>query len=170
MFYYPNKPIRTYSIENVLPIVETWFCQAKMNGKRVLPFFDGRTLTLFGRQGQKFKEYFPELKALQLPTPWLLDGELLRSGRIFLWDYAVLDGKLVSQTPYHERWKNLNDNWRPMDTCALVPTVLSKDYKNLLSLDDPELEGLVWKDPKATNLWGLHSTSEVSSQVKWRKK
>ncbi|HVI40633.1 MAG TPA: hypothetical protein VM577_08235 [Anaerovoracaceae bacterium] len=170
MFIFPNKPIRIYDIPKLVATLpeDKWLVQPKWDGKRVHPFCDetGKVI-LFGRQGQTFKEVKPELAKMDLPRPWFGDGELLRDGRIFLWDYAVLGGKEVFKTPYQERLTRLQSI--VMVGCQLVETLPTNQYQTILSRGKNNgLEGVVFKNKTATNLWGPFSTSEVSSQFKYR--
>lgn len=170
MFIFPNKPIRVYNIPKLLETLpfDKWVVQEKWDGKRVHPCCDkDGKITLYGRQGQIFKEVKPELAKMDLPRPWFGDGELLRDGRIFLWDYAVLGGQEVFHLPYQERLTRLQSI--TMVGCQLVETLPINQYQTILSRGKKDgLEGVVFKNSLATNLWGPFSTTEVSSQFKFR--
>lgn len=197
-FYFPNKPLHIYDpqklMETLAPTQEHWIVQPKWNGKRVeIDCTKEGLVTLYGRQGQRFPERWPWLNALPLPRPWFLDGELLRDGRIYVWDVAVLGGKLLAvgparrrsqaplrsliKRPYQERLNRLyralgptpfNDS-NSTQRLQLIETLPATAYKALLSREgDPMLEGIVWKNLQATNLWGPTSTSQVSSMFKLR--
>lgn len=147
-----------------------------MDGKRVLIQCENNKVTLFGRQGQKFKEERPWLAKLPLPQPYLLDGELLRNGNIYIWDFAILGGEPQYQRPYQERWIQIFD-LKPLEQngqrFAVVQSLPASQYLDLLRPSMPDhssIEGVVWKSPGATDLWGPYSTSEVASQIKWRRK
>jgi ATP-dependent DNA ligase len=178
MFIFPNKPIRTYnpaSLVSALGDVGRWVVQPKWDGKRVEIecSADGR-VTLYGRQGQLFKERWPWLGALALPRPWFLDGELLRDGRIFIWDAAILGGNAVHRDPYGPRLALLQEALpapvtQQGQTIACAETLPATAYQQLLSREGaPGLEGVVWKSLDAKNLWGVTSTSEVNTCYKYR--
>lgn len=178
MFIFPNKPIRIYDIPRLLATLpaERWLVQPKWDGKRVHPYCDAEgNITLFGRQGQTFKEQWPWLSELPFPRPWFLDGELLRDNRMFIWDFAVWNGEQKFKTPYQERLEVLQSLIPTMmfqfgqQGLSLVDTFQIADYAALLKPGKVNgLEGVVFKDRMATNLWGPFSTSENSSQFKFR--
>lgn len=171
-FCYPNKPIRIYQIVKLLTTLplDRWVVQPKMDGRRVLPYCDiDGNITLYGRLNQKFKETRPELSKLDLPRPFLLDGELLRDGRIFLWDYALLGGQEVFTLPYQERLTRLQNVVISGIGAELIETLPADQYQTILARGKKNgLEGCVWKNKLATDLWGVFSTSENSSQFKFR--
>lgn len=179
MFFYPNKPIQIYDIEKLIPELGDlvwWGLQPKWNGKRIEIHHDGKALRLFSREGREW--FLPEwewLKDIPLPQPWWLDGEVLRDGRIYVWDYALLSGERVYKTQYAPRLAHLCGTLgtEPIihgDTSlSVIQTTDAMEYPLLLGQqDDPMLEGMVWKNLKATNLWGPHSTTKVSSMFKYR--
>src|SRR5208282_4385832 len=109
-----------------------------------------------------------------LPKPWIIDGELCKSGMgylgIYYWDVGMVGGKFVGNTPYLERMNSMED---------MVPRVLgngsgfetffcrtiwaecdSKYYKAVKTIVEQagHLEGLVYKLKGATDLWGISST------------
>jgi ATP-dependent DNA ligase len=176
VFIWPNKPLRIYDPSRVRGFATpTWIAQPKWDGKRVEIdcSMDG-VITLYGRQGQLFPERWPWLQELPLPRPWFLDGELLRDGRIFVWDFAIFAGRYAYRTQYGERLDTLQKAigspvTRGGQTLACVETLQACDYETLLRRrGEPHLEGIVWKDRAATNLWGVTSTREVASCVKYR--
>jgi len=177
-FFFPNKPIRVYTpkvLMGVLNPLDTWVVQPKWDGKRVEIACNAKgVITLYGRQGQKFKESWPWLGDLDLPRPWFLDGELLRDGRIFVWDIAMVDGTPVYHGHYGPRLACLQavlpaPRTQGTQTIACIETLPARDYETLLARKGmPGLEGIVWKSLAAKNLWGPHTTSEVSSQFKFR--
>lgn len=181
-FIYPNKPIRIYSPANLLVTLHSvthsdgatvsnqWIVQPKMDGRRVLPYCDADgQVTLYGRLGQKFKELRPELANLNLPKPFLLDGEILRDGRIFLWDYALVDGEAAFHLPYQVRLTRLQDMVMSGVGAELVETLPATEYQSILARGKSEsLEGIVFKYKLATNLFGPYQTTEVASQFKYR--
>jgi len=178
-FYFPNKPIHVYDPVKLMttmgPVQEDWIVQPKWNGKRVEIACNAEgQITLFGRQGQFFKDRWPWLGELPLPRPWFLDGELLRDNRIFVWDAAVLDGKPVYKSAYAPRLDLLQEKIpKPLtngsQTLECIQTMPARFYGALLRREgDPLLEGIVWKNLNATNLWGPYSTNQVSSMFKFR--
>ena len=179
MFYWPNKPIRIYDNEklvNTLPL-ENWIVQPKWDGKRLEISCDAEgRLMFFGRQGQRWASVAEEwgfLVDLHVPKPWFLDGELLRDGRIFVWDYAQMAGVAEFRKPYWPRLQFLQENVLPMvvngHSFSVAETLQASEYKKLLLREgDPMLEGIVFKSRNATNLWGPHNTTQVNSQFKYR--
>lgn len=185
-FFFPNKPIQIYNPERLIPSLgdlSKWVVQPKWNGKRVEICCSNRRINLYSREGRQW--HLPEwdwLKELPLPEPWFLDGELLRDNRIYVWDYAVMAGKQVFQTPYRPRLEFLTDEltgfsdagrscaWsRGKYSLACIESCPVKAYDNLMARKgDPFLEGIVWKNLEATNSWGPRSTSKVSTQFKFR--
>lgn len=178
MFVFPNKPIRVYTpnvLLGVLNPLDTWVVQPKWDGKRVEIAADAKgQITLYGRQGQRFKESWPWLGDLDLPRPWFIDGELLRDGRIFVWDIALMGGTPVYQGHYGPRLARLAaalpaPRTQNGQTIACIETLPCTAYQAILDRKGmPGLEGCVWKFLAAKNLWGPHTTSEVSSQFKFR--
>lgn len=172
----PNKPIRVYNPNIILSTIFNWIAQNKYDGKRTIIACENDQVILYGRLGQKFKEKRPWLAGLSLPQPWLIDGELLRNGNIYAWDYAILAGRPQYHLPYLERWNLLKD-LTPLEESgkrfAIVESRKADAYLELLEPGVPDhslVEGVVWKSPSATNLWGLSSTSEIGTQIKWRLK
>lgn len=179
-FCFPNKPIRIFTVDAVMGAIDqqTWVVQPKWNGHRALPScdIDGK-VKVFNRQGSALalaKSNFAWLSMLDLPRPWALDAELLRDGRMIVWDFSTLGGNLRIREPYENRLKELQ---------ALLPRKISKDrfsiemietlpvtkYRNyMLRRGEPELEGFVLKNSQASDLWGPYSTSENASQFKLR--
>ena len=177
-FIWPNKPIHIYNpwkLMGVLKPLSAWVVQPKWNGKRVEIACDEKgNITLYGRQGQKFPERWPWLSDIPLERPWFVDGELLRDKRIFVWDFALLGGKSVFKEPYESRLAHLVEKLpkaltQDGQTVQCVETLPATSYEALLGREgDPFLEGIVWKNRAATDLWGVHSTSQVSSCFKFR--
>lgn len=178
MFYFPNKPVRVYDPEKIVGVLNplsSWIVQPKWDGKRVEIDCNAKgVVTLYGRQNQVFKETWPWLADLDLPRPWFVDGELLRDGRIFVWDFAVLDGKPVFREPYGSRLARLQAalpgvKTQNNQTIACIETLPASAYKTLLGRAGAGgMEGIVLKHLAATNLWGPYSTSEVATQFKYR--
>jgi len=177
MFFFPNKPIEIFNIEKLIPELgdlKNWVLQPKWNGKRIEIDCNGK-VRLFSREKREW--FLPEwdwLSELPLAHPWFGDGELLRDGRIFVWDYALLAGERVFKTHYGPRLHHLEGSLsepvcRLGYTVSCVESFPATDYKRFLEqADDPMLEGIVWKNLQATNFWGPRSTTKVSSQFKYR--
>lgn len=176
MFVWPNKPIRIYNIDKLLATLplENWICQPKWDGKRVEPWCDeDGKIVLYGRQGQVFPEKWAWLESLPLERPWLLDGELLRDGRMIVWDYAIMGGSNEYRLPYSERLNLLKCRLQPKSignqSFSLIETYPAAEYERILNrVKGNQLEGIVFKSLGSTNLWGVHSTSEVGTQFKYR--
>ena len=185
-FYFPNKPIMVYNPAKIVATLQAgtgdWIVQPKWNGKRVaiecLPTKGkGCEVKLYSREGS---EWYAEttawqwLKTLPIPRPWYLDGELLRDGRIYVWDFAVLKGQPVYNTAYGPRLKCLQ-GMLPSPVVVegkrieVVETLPAASYEALLARKGSDLlEGLVWKELGAKNLWGPKATTNVASQFKYR--
>lgn len=173
MFLFPNKPIRIYNVPQFLQNInlDDWIVQSKWDGKRVLPSCDERgRITLHGRQGQVFKDAgWSWLDQLPLPKPWLLDGELLRDGRMFVWDYAIFGGKKSYREPYFGRLKLLQTLPCGLGKFQIIETKSAVEYKSILAPGKANgLEGCVFKLKRATDLFGVTSTKETPSQYKYR--
>jgi len=173
-FVYPNKPVRVYDVPSIISKLSGWIVQPKYDGRRVLIACENNQITLYGRLYQKFKELRPWLSNLPLPQPFLIDGELLRNGNIYIWDYAILGGEHEYRKPYIERWNKIKD-LKPMEVngnkFAVVDSLPAERYAELLDGSKPDhlaIEGCVLKSPAATDLWGIYSTAEVASMVKYR--
>lgn len=185
-FVFPNKPLRIYNVTRILNIVESdnWIVQPKWDGHRALPHCDENgKITVFSRQGTPLtlaKKDFTWLSLLPIPRPWLLDGELLRDGRMIIWDYAFMGisesgiPNYVCKTLYLERLLRLCHIFKePFKkngfSIELVESIPAKHYKRImLKAGDQSLEGFVLKNRAAIDLWGISSTREVSSQLKFR--
>jgi ATP-dependent DNA ligase len=175
MFFFPNKPIQIYSIEKLIPMLgDFWVTQPKWNGKRIEISCDEK-LTLFSRERRQwFLKEWDWLSELPLPKPWFIDGELLRDGRIYVWDYALIDGTQMFRSPYGPRLEQLQKalpqplthNGTTLECIESMPVTSYKEF--LARQKDPMLEGIVWKNLKATDSWGPYSTTKVSSQFKFR--
>lgn len=177
MFYFPNKPVRIYDVEKFASSLDdNWIVQQKWDGKRILPSFDGR-FCLFNRHGEVTKETskFSFIRNL-FNGNFLLDGEYLRDNRIIIWDYAILNSIEEYNLPYSHRLTKLQNLFSFLDksllvrdcNISLIETLPASRYKTLLSNPSRFLEGLVFKNLNATNLWGVSSTKDVGSQVKFR--
>jgi ATP-dependent DNA ligase len=177
-FVFPNKPIRVYQPDVLTKFgLDGWIVQPKWDGHRVLPYCDkDGKITAFSRHGRPLAlaaNDWDWLSMLQIPRPWLLDGELTRSGRMIIWDYGVLDGDQSTSLPYDTRLTTLQAMLSPLKkggkVIELVETLDASEYEKILAREgEPDLEGVVFKRRNAKNLWGLTSTSEVPSQVKYR--
>jgi ATP-dependent DNA ligase len=180
MFVFPNKPIEFFNIPSMLSVfnLSEWLVQPKWDGHRALPACDSegrvvvwnrqrKALTLAGTNWQW-------LSMLPLERPWLADGELTRSGRLILWDFAIWGGQCLYTTPYEQRLQTLGKALTKTYSkdklqVELVETLPAESYKSLLlKRGAQDLEGLVFKNKGATNLWGPFATSDVASQCKFR--
>lgn len=155
---------------------DQWVVQPKWDGKRVMvECSEVGKIRLYGRQNQEWKlGPWGFLNMLPLERPWFADGELLRSGKIILWDFAVLGGTHVYKDPYEGRLRLLqskipNPLRHGTEEVSVAETHPGTDYQTILSRKGQEhLEGCVWKRVSATNLWGVTSTSEVPTCFKFR--
>lgn len=177
-FIYPNKPTRIYTPGKLLTALhkpENWIVQCKWDGKRVM--IDCTALgavTFWGREQQAWGPGWGWLKDLPLERPWFLDGELLRDGRIIVWDFAIVGGQRCYKQPYGSRLAALRGILPSPITqdgkqFSLAETLPATEYQQLLDRKgEPGLEGVVWKSLTATDLWGVTSTSTVGSCFKYR--
>lgn len=173
MFYFPNKPIRIYDCQAFIKTLSSdWIVQPKYDGKRVLMDVSVRgDVKLYGRQGQRFKESFPQLANLPYPKPFFLDGELMRDGTIACWDSAVWGSEEVWHFPYIERYLKLMPCQQSnVDNYFVVESKPIEQYKDVLSNVSKNIEGCVFKDTLAINLWGPNSTNETADSFKYRKR
>lgn len=180
MVIIPNKPLRIYQPDEFISKINTkeWVVQPKWDGHRALPFCtEAGKLTVMNRQGTpltRAKDSFTWLSLLNIPRPWQLDGELTQSSRLIIWDIATLGGKYIFDTPYLERLKQLeklipNNLTKNNTSIEVIETLKASQYKRLLlKRGDPYLEGFVFKNSRATDLWGPYKTTEVPSQIKYR--
>jgi ATP-dependent DNA ligase len=179
-FCYPNKPIRIYSIAKLADSIDfsSWIVQPKWNGHRALAACDhDGNIIVYSRQGKPLTlagSHWLWLSMLNLPKPWALDGELLRDGRMIIWDFSVMAGVTRIKEPYSERLNELTQllpRKRSKDLLSIesIESLPAKKYKNfMLRRGQKELEGLVLKSAQATDLWGPYATKEIASQFKLR--
>jgi hypothetical protein len=126
------------------------------------------TVKLYGRLGQRFKETMPQLANLPYPKPFFLDGELMRNGNIACWDAAVWGGEEVWHCEYIDRYSKLRSHLNAsvnIEGFITVPSNAPEHYRSFVGSD---VEGYVFKNLRATNLWGPTSTSEVNGCFKFR--
>lgn len=180
MFCYPNKPIQFYQPALFVSKLDLskWIVQPKWDGHRAIILCDDRgNVKVMSRHGKKLtlaKDNFKWLSMLDIPQPWVLDGELMRSGRLVVWDYAMWEGEWQITRAYQNRLKQLSDVFcRPIEkgdySIELIESLPAKRYKEIMLKSGlPGLEGFVLKNLGATNFWGPYKTSEVSSQFKFR--
>jgi hypothetical protein len=180
-FIYPNKPVRFYDLKRFAATItpEEWVVQPKYDGHRAHPYCDeAGDVTVYGRNGKPLnlaKGDWKWLSLLEIPRPYLLDGELTRDGRLLLWDYAILGGASEFREAYENRLKKLLGLVpKPLSkgryTVGLVETAEARKWAEVLlkHRGDPTVEGLVFKKRSARDLWGQFSTAEVPSQMKFK--
>jgi ATP-dependent DNA ligase len=177
-FLFPNKPTRFHDIKFPETLkLEEWFAQPKWDGHRALILHDGRKIKIYSRQGSlltlaKGRGWEPLIAYVlkDLRAPWLLDGEMLRDAKkIIVWDYAYIGGDQFTQLPYEARFMKLLRLVPAHGPLELIENFRGEQYREILRPPvDPNLEGFVLKRRNATNLWGLTSTSEVATQLKYR--
>ena len=180
MFIYPNKPIRIYDIEKLKHSIDfkAWIVQPKWDGHRAIIACDeSGKVQVFSRHKTHLRlagDQWTWLNLLPFPRPWLVDGELLHSGRLVIWDYAIWGGAYLFNKPYSERLKELetalpNVLRKGNKSTLVISQVPANRYKEiLLKKGDKELEGIIFKNPQATDFWGPYRTREVPSQFKYR--
>lgn len=184
MYLYPNKPIRFYDLKILITSIQEfdpdqWVVQPKWDGHRALIFCDEMgKITVYSRHKTPLtlaKNNWNWLSVLPLKRPWLLDGELTRDQRMRVWDYAYQGKSYDWNLPYGTRIEKLSrqlkKQYKKGDfTFELIQTQPFLKYRELLNLNDTYLEGLVFKNLQAIDLWGLHQTHEKASQIKFRLK
>lgn len=174
MFLFPNKPCRFYRLEFLKKIdLNNRIAQPKWNGHRCLPVFDGEKLIIYSRHGTPLSRAagnkWKHLKDFQIPTPWQLDGELTASGRLIIWDYAVMGRDATITMDYGERLAVLQGLENLPKGVELIETYPGTEYQKILDRKgEPELEGFVLKRIDACDLWGRYSTFENADQLKYR--
>ena len=107
----------------------------------------------YNRQGRPHKKLLPpeiiaELRrVLDLKSGWtVLDTEWIKpENKLFLFDVLKLDGKLMRQSAYEERWKLLPRAYisRHLQTLPMLTTV--EKCMEVLSRPEDFVEGLVFK-------------------------
>jgi len=176
-FLYPNKPVRVWDPHIAAKHVgiPSWVVQPKWDGSRVEVTVEDQRVRLMSREGREWDStQWGWLASLPIPQPWYGDGELLRSGKIVLWDLAVLGGRSIFHQEYYPRLQTLQSLLPESVSVgarevSVAQTLSGERYQELLTrVGEPHMEGIVWKDKTAKNLWGPNSTSEVGSQVKYR--
>jgi len=186
MFFFPNKPIQIYDPDKLLVLLRhqknNWIVQPKWNGKRVEIACDNNIIRMTSREGNYWSKESASwvwLRELPLPQPWFLDGEMLRDGRVYVWDYAVLGGQRTFKTPYKSRLKFLqtilpfqyihSPQKLYKTILAVTETLPITKYKKLLKRsNDKFIEGVVWKNLSGMNFWDLYKTGKVATQFKYR--
>lgn len=172
-FLFPNKPTAT-SLQAIDRFdFSEWLVQPKWNGIRVLPMKNGDTYTLYNRYGKPLTKTHPKV-VIDLPEPYLLDGELLSDQTIVIWDFAVLGGERFTHKTYAERLEILRSAFERMGTVgvSLVETKRAKFYKGLWvrMRSDERCEGLVFKRKDARDFWSFgNSSKELMTQLKYRR-
>lgn len=172
--------MRIHDIERFLAGVDPhkWVVQPKYNGHRALPTCDKdgrvRVLSRHLTPLTLAKDQWEWLAALPLPRPWQLDGELTPSGQMVVWDYSIMEGISGLTLRYCERLEILRDALhdeyiREGQSFSVVSFLPALKYQQILSLPDPAIEGLVFKNLDATDFWSITATREVPGMVKFRK-
>lgn len=174
MFVFPNKPILIHSPEILKrELIRGWVAQPKWNGHRaVVVCSPSGKIEVMNRLGQPLARAaggFKWLSMLDLPRPWVMDGELTAEGKLVIWD-VVLSG--VYFGPYSERLPLLEcveARDHGLESVRRVEVYAGDNYKGiLLRRSDKNLEGIVFKKLDATDLWSKGKTYECPSQVKYR--
>lgn len=132
-----------------------YFGQRKVNGRKIqihIPH-DGGTILCFTRQGTLHTLSIPQdvLEAIrQYYAPredWnVIEGEFVpKAGTIFLFDFVMAEGIILSHETYKERYSRLKKNFiLPFLKILPIYTTL-KQCLDDLSKDEPFIEGLVFK-------------------------
>lgn len=177
-FIFPNKPNQIHNPGVVFQSIDLarWLAQPKWAGHRALPQCNrSGEITVYSRHGKPLtlaaKDNWQWLAMLiRLPRPWLLDGELCRDGNMVIWDVAIMGNRILANEPYEKRLKVLKE---------ILPIPYAKGHQKIESIQTLEgkdwplisktekIEGVVWKDKSATDLWGIHSTKDVATQIKY---
>lgn len=175
-FIFPNKPVRVYNLEATAKMCgPDWIVQPKIDGHRAIVCVDGKGgVEVLSRHGNKLtlakKWNWDWLNGLKLKAPFMLDGELTSTGGLFVWDFAYLGGEAWYGRPYRDRLTVLLDVPPLRDECQRLEarTVwtwpASKHDRLVCGLQ----EGVVFKDLSARDMWGVYSTVETPSQLKYK--
>lgn len=150
-----------------------WWAQPKMNGTRVCLYVDrtGRIDKFLTRrmdvvQGYRMpKTMEKEILEIEVPRPYVLDGELMHfktrevKDILVFWDMLVCNGVHLIGTTYRERFEELHGHLDSPDTCSELGLFPYSKHVwlacNYLSAEQgwdkasgyDEIEGLMLKDP-----------------------
>jgi hypothetical protein len=158
-----SRFIKTYHPRtHILPTAEMvattlkrgWCGQVKMKGHRIqahiLP--DGKIVS-YTRQGQRHttplsRELQKELRAMAEAQILTLEGEWLKGlNKIFLFDVLQTEGNIFSMTSYDYRHEVLTEKYKAGSHLFLLEKLTTVDQcMEILMGDDPNIEGLVFKD------------------------
>ena len=177
--YSPNKPTRSFELPPI-PDLSGWVVQFKYDGDRAIVHCDGnghvhilsRHLRPLGTIAHRVVlGHWKWLSMLDIPRPWILDGELTPTERLIIWDTPLWGGEDWTTRTYADRLVLLQLTLKQVQkgTTALevIKTLPAKRYKELLLRHDPDAEGLVFKSVTGKDFWGF-KTREVGSQIKYR--
>lgn len=171
-----------------------WVAQLKMNGTCTVLEYDATTqkLQAWTRHNEAHKLWTPDLNAPSLRKlkelkggRYVLVGELLHSkvpgikDTLYLFDILVFNGLDLIGKTYAERQTFLHGLWdiqRPghfynvVDDRLWVANCITKGFaQEFASLNRPEEEGLVFKNPKACLEPCYRQTSNSGWQTKCRR-
>lgn len=177
-FIYPNKPNQVHQPRVVFQSIDLarWLAQPKWAGHRALPQCNrAGEITVYSRHGQPLtlaaKDNWQWLAMLiDLPRPWLLDGELCRDGNLVIWDIGIMGNRIMAQEPYEKRLNALKNilpspKTKGHQKVELIQTLSGENWTQIMHTE--KVEGVVWKEKTAKDLWGIHSTRDVGSQIKY---
>ena len=168
----PDKPREAY-IQMLAPLDHgNYVIQSKLDGYACVISFDGKTITAKSRHNISLpvhQSILDEFKELNIPTPWMLNGEWmkLRAGlteQFYLFDVMYIDDKWQGQKDYIDRWNWLVDNIKTSSLIQLVRTGYHDFVKFMEQcIDDPLTEGVVIKHKKS-KLIGSLKDSKINPQ------
>lgn len=177
-FIFPNKPIQIHNPETVFQSIdrERWLAQPKWAGHRALPQCNrSGEITVYSRHGKPLtlaaKDNWQWLAMLiRLPRPWLLDGELCRDGNLVIWDIGIMGNRIMQQEPYEKRIHALRDalpnpKTKGHQKIEVIETFDAENWPHIFKSE--KIEGVVFKNKQASDFWGIHSTKNVGTQIKY---
>lgn len=177
-FIFPNKPNQIHQPRVVFQSIDLarWLVQPKWAGHRALPQCNrAGEITVYSRHGRPLtlaaKDNWQWLAMIiDLPRPWLLDGELCRDGNMVIWDIGIMGNKILADEPYEKRLAVLREilpqgKNKAHQRIEPIQTFSGENWTQVTQSE--KIEGVVWKVRDARDLWGVHSTRDVGSQMKY---
>lgn len=136
---------------------DTWWCQQKLDGDRVLFQVEDGKATALNRSGEIRINLVPRDVTRQfngMPGSWVFDGELLSDGSYWLFDLPLAHVHIRPSDPYRFRLVVLERffaGWQPDPCIRLLPTARSAEGKRTLlaTVMDQGGEGVIFKSTEA---------------------
>lgn len=146
---------------------DSWACQQKLDGDRVLVCSAGGEVTVLNREGEPRRNGFPRKVVREfaaMPGEMWFDGELV-DGVLWLFDLPKAGEVVVPNLPYSFRLDVLErffEGWAPADCVRLLPTARGVAAKRALfdQVSASRGEGVMFK-----HVDGLYRSGRRSRQV-----